>query len=84
MLEHIKTDQMAFIDGKLEGVGTIRGISKSALTIYVENAGEFVIAIEAVTAAHDGKVILDRSRLGKAFLNAVGHGHDREVPDVPG
>jgi len=39
--------------------GAVRDISPNGdLVIYVENAGEFVIAPEAVEAVHSGKVIL--------------------------
>ena len=83
-LQDVELGQMAFISDGPPAVGSVRAVSQTALTIYVENSGDFVVPIEAVTGAHDGKVMLDRARLDRAFLAAVGHGHDREVADVAG
>ena len=84
MIKDIKPGHMAFIEPGAPAVGSVRGVSASTVTIYVENSGDFVLQLAAVTAAHDGKVVLDCAKVGKPFLLAVGHGHDREVPDVAG
>ena len=80
----IAVGQMAFITGSAEAVGAIHGLSNSAVNIYVENAGEFAVPLTAVTAVHDGKVMLDPKHLARPFLIAVGHRHDAEDPSVAG
>lgn len=84
MVDRIEAGQMAFVSGSTTAIGAIRGVAGTAITIYVENSGDFRVPIAAVTSVHDGKVMLDTSLLEKPFLAAVGHGHDREVPDVAG
>jgi hypothetical protein len=56
--------------------------NRDEITIYVENSGEFIVSMGAVHAAHDGKVILDRTRLDQSLLDAVAHAHDAEVPGL--
>ena len=75
---------MAFIAEGQPPVGAIRNVSRTAITIYIENSGDFILPIRAVTATHDGKVILDTGLLSKLFLSAVGHVHDSEVPEEKG
>jgi hypothetical protein len=54
----------------------------NALVIYIENAGDFVVPLEAVRRVHDGKVILDVERLDARLREAIAHAHDREEPGV--
>lgn len=74
----IEQGTMAFVQEGREGVGAVLSATDAALVIYVENAGEFTVPRSAVRAVHDKKVILDISRLDRAFLSAIGHAHDRE------
>ncbi len=46
--------------------------------IYVENAGEFQIAPEAIVKVHDEKVIVDPAKLDERLRQAIGHAHDAE------
>ncbi|MGQ0456336.1 MAG: hypothetical protein ACT4OU_04670 [Hyphomicrobium sp.] len=75
---------MAFIAEGREGIGAVRSVSDKAIVIYVENSGEHVVPRAAVKAVHDQKVILDAGLLDKALLQALGHAHDREDPDLVG
>lgn len=54
--------------------------NRDEITIYVANSGEFIVSLDAVQAAHDGKVILDRARLDQWLLDAVAHAHNAEIP----
>ena len=58
--------------------GAVRGVQRHALHIYVENAGDFDIRAEAVKSVHDGKVVLQVSRLGPALRTAIAHAHIAE------
>ena len=84
MIESIETGQLAFIREGTTAIGSVRGITNAAITIYVENSGDFRVPVSAVKAVHDGKVIFDSSKLDKAFLAAIRHEHDSEVPDDAG
>ena len=84
MKERIETGYMAFLAEGKEGIGAVRGVSPDAIVLYVENAGEFIVPMNAVRKVHDQKVMLDPRRLDKALLDAVGHVHDREDPKLVG
>lgn len=55
---------------------------RAAITVYVENAGDFVVPASAVRAVHDGKVVLDARGLDERLLRAIAHAHDREEPNL--
>ena len=65
-----------------EEFGAVRGYvpNGSAVVIYVENAGDFVVPLEAVQRVHDGKVIVDVGQLDTRLREAIAHAHDREEP----
>lgn len=65
-----------------EEFGAVRGYvpNANALVVYVENAGDFVVPLEAIRRVHDGKVIVDLERLDTRMREAIAHAHDREEP----
>jgi hypothetical protein len=65
-----------------EEFGAVRGFmpQTNSLVIYIENAGEFVIPLEAIQGVHDGKVIVNIERLDARVRTAIAHAHDREEP----
>jgi hypothetical protein len=67
-----------------ETFGAVRGYvpQANALVIYVENAGDFDVPLEAVQRVHDGKVIVDVGRLDARLRGAIAHAHDREEPGL--
>ena len=84
MTSAIEPGFMVFLaDGK-EGIAAVRRMTRTHLVVYVENAGEFELPLSTVTGVHSQKVMLDASRLDNAFLDAVGHAHDREDPKLAG
>lgn len=84
MAEKIEAGFMVFLSDGTEGIGAVRSVSGGTMTIYVENAGEFVVPVAAVRDVHSQKVILDAGRLDKRLLDAVGHHHDSEDPKLAG
>ena len=76
--------------GRKSGIcrGWWRGVRRSAagrtarpeLVIYVENAGDFVVPLEAVEAVHSQKVIVNCRKLEPRLPEAIGHAHDAEEP----
>ncbi len=53
---------------------------RAAITVYVENGGDFSVSFDAVRGAHDGKVVLAPGRIDRRLLDLVRHAHDREEP----
>jgi hypothetical protein len=84
MLEHSHIEigfQVYAVEGG-EEFGAVRGYmpNANALVIYVENAGDFLVPLEAVQRVHDGKVLVDVGRLDAVVRRAIAHAHDREEP----
>jgi hypothetical protein len=65
-----------------EEFGAVRGYmpNTNALVVYIENAGDFVVPLEAVHRVHDGKVVVDVGQLDTRLREAIAHAHDREEP----
>ncbi len=61
-------------------LAAVRRVSAHDLTIYVENAGEFVVPIDVVDAVHSQKVILNCGKLDRRLRVAIGRAHDTEKP----
>ena len=81
----IEIGSQGYLEEGGDPCGAVRDVrlgNRDEITIYVENSGEFVVSVDAVRAAHDGKVILDRGRLDQSLLDAVAHAHDAEVPGL--
>lgn len=82
MKDKIEIGYQTFVsDGEAE-FGAIRAISRDALTVYVENSGDFEVPLSAVSAVHSKKVIFDCKKLDAALRRAIGHAHDAEVPGL--
>ena len=62
--------------------GAVRGVQRHGLSIYVENAGDFDVREDAVLSAHDGKVLLDASRLTPTVRDAIERAHRAERPHL--
>jgi hypothetical protein len=75
-------DQVFAVDGG-EVFGAVRQVAphgRPELVIYVENAGDFVVSLDAVEAVHAQKVIVNCSKLDSRLREAIGHAHDAEEP----
>jgi hypothetical protein len=75
----IKSGYQAFLSDGGEEFGAVRDVYPYGLVLYVENAGEFRVPLEAVEAVHSQKVILDCRKLDRRIRRAIGHAHDAEV-----
>ena len=77
-------DQVYAADGG-EVFGAVRQVTphgRPELVIYVENAGDFVVPLEAVEAVHAQKVIVNCGKLEQRLREAIGHAHDAEEPGI--
>jgi hypothetical protein len=61
--------------------GAVRVVSPQ-LIVYVENAGEFAVPLEAVRVVHGQKVIVDGAKLDRKLRQAIAHAHDAEDPNI--
>ena len=82
MLERIEVGYQTFVSDGAEEFGAIRDVSPDGLVVYVENAGEFRVPLDAVKAVHAQKVIFECGKLDRRLRGAIGHAHDAEVPGL--
>ena len=83
MREHIEVGYQTFVSDGGEEFGAVRQVAphgRPELVIYVENAGDVVVPLDAVEAVHSQKVILNCRKLERRLREAIGHAHDAEVP----
>jgi hypothetical protein len=81
--EQIEVGFQTFLSDGGEEFGAVRAVGpagRSEVVIYVENAGEFTVPMEAVESVHSGKVIFNCSKLDVHLRRAIGHAHDAEKP----
>lgn len=76
----VEVGYQVFVEEGGEEVGAVREVHPHQLTVYLENAGDFVVPAAAVLRVHDGKVIVDANHLPAALREAIAHAHDREDP----
>lgn len=82
MREKIEVGFQAYASDGGEEFGAIREVSPHGLVVYVENAGEFRVPLDAVAAVHSQKVVFDCRKLGEQLRQAIGHAHDGELPGL--
>jgi hypothetical protein len=83
MRENIAVGYQTFVSDGGEEFGAVRQVAphgRPELVIYVENAGDFVVPLDAVEAVHSQKVILNCRKLDRRLREAIGHAHEAEVP----
>ncbi|MGC1676953.1 MAG: hypothetical protein WA740_05420 [Candidatus Binataceae bacterium] len=83
MQEKIQIGFQVFVSDGGEEFGAVRAVSPNGrpeLVIFVENAGDFTVALDAVEAVHSEKVVLNCAKLDARLRRAIGHAHDAEKP----
>jgi hypothetical protein len=80
MRENIEVGFQTFVSDGPEEFGAVRGISSDGreLTIFVENAGDFLVPVNAVVSVQSEKVTFDCRKLDPKLRAAIGHAHDAE------
>jgi hypothetical protein len=79
MREHIEVGYQTFVSDGGEEFGAVRQVAphgRPELVVYVENAGDFVVPLDAVEVIHSQKVILNCRKLEPRLQEAIGHAHD--------
>lgn len=68
-----------------EEFGAVRQVvpgGRPEIVVYVENTGDLVIPLSAITAVHSQKVLVDVEQLDERTKLAIGHAHDAEKKGV--
>ncbi len=64
-----------------EEVGAVRQVvpnDRPEIVVYIENTGDFVIPLDAITAVHSQKVVVDLAKLDPRIQVAINRAHDAE------
>ena len=69
-------------DKPFGAVRQVRPHGRAELLVYIENAGDFTVALSAVDAVHAQKVIVNRAKLDAKLRQVIGHAHDAEDPRI--
>lgn len=72
---------MAFVSGISTGIGAVRQVppnGRSEIVIYGENAGDFVVPLDAIEDVESQKVILNGAKLDRRLRESIGHARDAE------
>ena len=83
--ENVQEGFEVFVADDTEAFGAVRQVrpqGRPELVVYVENAGDFVVPLSAITAVHSQKVIVNRGKLDRRLRQAIGHAHDAEDPNA--
>ena len=82
MTEAVEEGFDVFLHDGDKAVGAVREVHPKSITIYVENAGDFVVSRDAIHDVHDEKVVLDSAKLDKKLRDAIAQEHNREDPTI--
>ena len=83
--ENVQEGFEVFVADDAEAFGAVRQVrpqGRPELVVYVENAGDFIVPLSAITAVHAQKVIVNRGKLDRRLRQAIGHAHDAEDPNA--
>ncbi len=80
MAFQVQIDDQLFLEEGGDEIGAVRAVAPDHLVVYIEAAGDFIVQGDWVRAAHDGKVVLDESKIGNpALVMAARRAHDNEI-----
>lgn len=85
MRDKIQEGFEVFLSDHDKTFGAVRQIApqgRPEIVVYVENAGDFYVPLDAVEAVHAQKVILTRDKLDMKLRQAIAHAHDAEDPNI--
>ncbi len=77
----IEVGYQAFAQGSEEEFGAVRQVRPQDLVVYIEDAGDTIIPLSAVTDVIEGKVIVDIQKLDEGVRRAIANAHrDEDYP----
>lgn len=85
MREKIREGFEVFLSDHDKAFGAVREVApqgRQEVVVYVENAGDFYVPLDAIADVHAQKVILNPAKLDKKLRQAIAHAHDAEDPSI--
>ena len=77
----IEVGYQVFAQGSEEEFGAVRQVRPQDLVVYIEDAGDTIIPLSAVTDVIEGKVIVDTQKLDEGVRRAIANAHrDEDFP----
>jgi hypothetical protein len=71
-----------FVHDGEKAFGAVRHVSPRDITIYVEDAGDFVVSREAIKDVYSEKVVLNYAKLDAKLRGAIDRAHKHEDPTI--
>jgi hypothetical protein len=81
-MEEIQEGFDVFVHDGDKAFGAVRQVRHNAILVYIENGGDFEVALSAVKDVHDEKVVLDSARLDASLTEAIRRAHTGEDPRI--
>ncbi|MEZ4358979.1 MAG: hypothetical protein R3B48_02285 [Kofleriaceae bacterium] len=78
----VEIGDQVFLQEDGEAFGAVRDVHSHDLVVYVEGSGDFLVPAVAVTAVHDGKIVVDPTQLAAPMVAAIELAHQREEPGL--
>jgi hypothetical protein len=75
-LKSIETGFPVTVEETGKDFGTVRQVApggRDEIIVYIQNEGNFIVPVQGVRGAQDGKVVLDRAGLDDRLRNAIAH-----------
>jgi hypothetical protein len=85
MADEIQVGDQVYVSDGGEEFGAVRDVrpnGRREIVVYVENAGDFYIPLDAIESTHSQKVVLNCRKLEPRLREAIGHAHDKEEPGL--
>jgi hypothetical protein len=76
---NVSVGDQVFVGSSDEEVGAVRQVAHDHLVVYIEGSGDFRVDGANVLSAHDGKVVLDPTKLDDKLAAAITHAHESET-----
>jgi hypothetical protein len=80
--EKIQTGFDVFLHDGEHAFGAVRRVMAREIVVFIENAGDFTVSLNAVQDVHDEKVILNSARIDNALKVAIDRAHKGEDPRI--
>jgi hypothetical protein len=72
-----------FVHDGEKAFGAVRKVDAHSITVYIENAGDFTVPLDAVKDVYSEKVILNPGKLDTRLKEAIKRAHSGEDPRIP-
>jgi hypothetical protein len=84
MHEKIREGFDVFLHDGGDSVGAVRRVHKQGIMVYVEDAGDYEVPLDAIVDVDAEKLILDSGKLDSRMLDAIRRRHRDEDPKLVG